>query len=94
MDLQKDMKQPEPNSMLPDWEDFGDRGDKICLRCHYMNSCKCMWCSRCGQHTTRTYGHWTSICRMAKLETESEMLSSLIGTQHFCCPDNCELTNA
>ncbi len=91
MASQKDTRQPEPNSTSPDWAPFGDRGDRICRRCLYMNYCKCMWCGQCGQHTTATYGHWTTICRMSRCIPGQMTLSETMGQGHFCCPGQCEL---
>jgi hypothetical protein len=46
------------------------------------NTCRCMICGRCGQHTgNANQGHFWAVCKVT--ETTRDF--------HHCCPDDCEL---
>lgn len=47
-------------------------------------TCRCMVCGRCGHHTgNNTQGHYWAYCKVNKDSKDF----------HFCCPDDCELSN-
>lgn len=53
-----------------------------CDYCGYIGSCRCMWCSRCGQLTGNTsQGHYWALCKT----------TGNVEEFHFCCPEACEL---
>lgn len=78
------MKDSKPHPpQVPDWVESPYNSQyKMCRNCHYVGTCRCMWCSLCGQLTeNRNKGHFWASCKVTKTDRDF----------HFCCPDDCQL---